>query len=227
MVLKISGAPPPSTAPRFADKANLSLCMLQGVTSLPVLAIPIVGLRKSSSVNPAARSIARLGARFAPSLITLLTDSQILMSLHLCFQIMLDFKPCMPIFQPFQFIPGKVQVRCLMARVQLIQVLRSDQRAGRKRLIQYISERDLDSRSMLIFGHLLRPAKPLPVFVAEEDAHQVWIGAIVRSESAGKKSACLGRPRQERHLLFFMPAAVGGICGNTSGPKGLLGFCQT
>ena len=37
--------------------------MLQGVISLQVLAIPIIGRLKSSSVNPTSRSMARLGAR--------------------------------------------------------------------------------------------------------------------------------------------------------------------
>ena len=45
--------------------------MLQGVTMLQVEAMPIWGLEKSSSVNPTARSIARLGACATPSTTTL------------------------------------------------------------------------------------------------------------------------------------------------------------
>ena len=43
------------------------MCMLQGVTMLQVEAMPIWGLAKSASLNPAARSIARLGACSTPS----------------------------------------------------------------------------------------------------------------------------------------------------------------
>src|SRR5699024_2034446 len=47
--------------------ANSLICTLHGVTSLHVLAIPTIGFLKSSSVNPTARSIARLGALVFPS----------------------------------------------------------------------------------------------------------------------------------------------------------------
>src|SRR5699024_5166008 len=61
-VLKIIGAPPASRAPCLTRFAKSLKCILQGVTSLHVLALPIIGFLKSSSVNPTARSIARFGA---------------------------------------------------------------------------------------------------------------------------------------------------------------------
>src|SRR5690625_1625372 len=65
--LKIIGNAPASAAPFFAATARSSICTLQGVTSLHVLAIPIIGFLKSSSVTFTARNIARFGDRFTPS----------------------------------------------------------------------------------------------------------------------------------------------------------------
>ena len=67
MVLKITGLPLAIAAPSAALSANLSMCMLQGVTMLQVDAIPTWGFLKSASSNPTARSIERLGARSTPS----------------------------------------------------------------------------------------------------------------------------------------------------------------
>src|SRR5450755_1843743 len=72
MVPKICGTPPPTRTPSRTFSARRLICELQGVISLHVLATPISGLLKSSSVSPTARSIERLGARSAPSVIILL-----------------------------------------------------------------------------------------------------------------------------------------------------------
>src|SRR5699024_4186154 len=56
----------------FDASARSSIWILQGVTSLPVLAIPTIGFLKSSSSNPTALNIARFGAFAGPSLKTLL-----------------------------------------------------------------------------------------------------------------------------------------------------------
>ena len=59
---------PPALARRAGvGRARSSMCMLQGVTMLQVEAMPICGFVKSASLNPTARSIARLGERSAPS----------------------------------------------------------------------------------------------------------------------------------------------------------------
>src|SRR5437868_6166279 len=72
MVPKICGAPPPTRTPSFTFSAKRLICVLHGVISLHVLATPISGLLKSSSVKPTARSIERFGARTSPSVIILL-----------------------------------------------------------------------------------------------------------------------------------------------------------
>ena len=72
MVPKICGAPPPTRTPSFTFSAKRLICTLHGVISLHVLATPISGLLKSSSVKPTARSIERFGARTSPSVIILL-----------------------------------------------------------------------------------------------------------------------------------------------------------
>ncbi len=43
------------------------MCMLHGVSVLPVDAMPICGFVKSASVKPTARNIARAGALVSPS----------------------------------------------------------------------------------------------------------------------------------------------------------------
>src|SRR5690625_618954 len=67
IVLTIIGAPPASRAPFLAPTAKSLICILHGVTSLHVLAIPIIGFLKSLSVKPTARSIARFGDFIVPS----------------------------------------------------------------------------------------------------------------------------------------------------------------
>ena len=65
-VLNFNGTPPAPLMPVFATAARSSRCTLQGDTSLPALATATMGLSKSSSVNPTARSIALLGIRLIP-----------------------------------------------------------------------------------------------------------------------------------------------------------------
>src|SRR3989344_7873800 len=67
IVLNMIGAPPDSFTPSLERRASLSMCMLQGVTSAQVEAIPTMGLVKSASLKPTARSILRFGARSGPS----------------------------------------------------------------------------------------------------------------------------------------------------------------
>ena len=67
IVPKMIDLPPAASAPAAATRANSSMCMLQGVTMLQVEAIPTMGLAKSSSLKPTARSMERLGARSGPS----------------------------------------------------------------------------------------------------------------------------------------------------------------
>ncbi len=71
IVLNRTALPPAAFAPAAASSASSSMCMLQGVTMLHVDAMPTWLLPKSSSVNPTARSIARLGACSTPSTTTL------------------------------------------------------------------------------------------------------------------------------------------------------------
>jgi hypothetical protein len=72
MVPNICGiAPAPRTA-ASALCASWSRPALHGVIVLWALAIPTIGLAKSSSPNPTARSMARLGARWTPWVMTLL-----------------------------------------------------------------------------------------------------------------------------------------------------------
>src|SRR5210317_93326 len=59
--------PPAASVALFTSSASLLICILHGVTMLHVDAIPICGFLKSSSPNPTARSIARLGACSTPS----------------------------------------------------------------------------------------------------------------------------------------------------------------
>src|SRR5436305_5565880 len=67
MVPKIWGTPPPTRTPSLTFSAKRLICELHGVISLHVLATPISGLLKSSSVKPTARNMERLGARISPS----------------------------------------------------------------------------------------------------------------------------------------------------------------
>ena len=69
MVPNICGMPPLSRIWVEAMSASLPSPALQGVISLCPLAIPMMGLSKSSSVKPTARSMARLGERRSPLVI--------------------------------------------------------------------------------------------------------------------------------------------------------------
>ena len=69
MVPNIWPTPPAEVTPALALSANSFKWMLQGVTSLQAEATPTMGFLKSSSWNPTARSMARLGARLSPSVI--------------------------------------------------------------------------------------------------------------------------------------------------------------
>ena len=70
IVLKTTPLAPASSAALAASSASPPMCMLQGVTMLHVEAMPICGRLKSSSENPTARSMARLGACSLPSTTT-------------------------------------------------------------------------------------------------------------------------------------------------------------
>ena len=67
MVPNICGMPPAAWIASSARSASGFRPMLHGVTVLWPLAIPTMGLSKSPSRNPIARSIERFGARFTPS----------------------------------------------------------------------------------------------------------------------------------------------------------------
>ncbi len=67
MVVNSMGVPPAARTPSFTYRASALRWRLQGVTSFHDEATPIKGLRRSSSVSPVARSIARWGARSGPS----------------------------------------------------------------------------------------------------------------------------------------------------------------
>ena len=64
-------AAPEAMNSALARAASSSWWMLQGETSAPALATPMIGSLKSSSPKPMARSIARLGARSGPEVISL------------------------------------------------------------------------------------------------------------------------------------------------------------
>src|SRR3954465_2693153 len=67
MVPNSSATAPAARTPSFARLASLSSERLHGVISFHDDATPICGLSQSSSVSPTARSMARAGARFIPS----------------------------------------------------------------------------------------------------------------------------------------------------------------
>jgi hypothetical protein len=67
MVLNSTALPPAALTPRSASAASSLRCMLQGVRFAQLEAMPTCGRRKSASVNPTARSIARDGVCFGPS----------------------------------------------------------------------------------------------------------------------------------------------------------------
>ena len=67
MVTNSKGNPPALRTPSLARWANRANGRLHGVTSFQLDATPTWGLSQSASVIPTARSIARAGARAAPS----------------------------------------------------------------------------------------------------------------------------------------------------------------
>src|SRR5678816_3823434 len=67
MVLYSMGVPPAALMPAFTRSDNRRRWKLQGMTSIQVLATPMMGRDKSSSVNPMAFNIARAGARSGPT----------------------------------------------------------------------------------------------------------------------------------------------------------------
>src|ERR1019366_7288096 len=70
IVPKMIDLPPAASAPDAASRASSSMCMLHGVTMLHVEATPTMGLAKSASAKPTARSIERFGERSGPSTTT-------------------------------------------------------------------------------------------------------------------------------------------------------------
>src|ERR1700756_3812209 len=67
MVLNSMGVPPAARMPSFTLAASRLRWKLQGIVSIQVLATPMRGLRRSSSVNPMALNMARAPARSRPS----------------------------------------------------------------------------------------------------------------------------------------------------------------
>ena len=70
IVLNMTALDPTESAPRAADSASLSICILHGVTILHVEAIPTWGFLKSSDSKPTARNMALEGACSGPSTIS-------------------------------------------------------------------------------------------------------------------------------------------------------------
>ena len=67
MVLNSMGVPPAARMPSFTFTARSRRWKLQGIVSIQVLAMPMIGLARSSSVRPVARSMLRAAARSLPS----------------------------------------------------------------------------------------------------------------------------------------------------------------
>src|SRR3954470_8554986 len=70
IVPKMMALPPASLTPIEASTANLSMCMLHGVTMLQVEAMPVLDFWKASWENPTACNNARVAARSGPSTIS-------------------------------------------------------------------------------------------------------------------------------------------------------------
>ena len=67
IVLNSIGVPPAARMPSFTRCASSRWFQLHGIVSIHVVATPISGFARSSSVKPIAFSIARAGARSGPS----------------------------------------------------------------------------------------------------------------------------------------------------------------
>jgi len=72
IVPNICGMAPAARTAASARWASSSSPALQGVMVLWALAMPTIGFPKSPSPKPTARSMARLGARWTPSVMALL-----------------------------------------------------------------------------------------------------------------------------------------------------------
>src|SRR4029079_1327852 len=69
---KSGGRPPRARAADPARRARTSSPALQGVIVLKPFAMPMIGFPKSPSAKPTAGSMARLGVRWTPSVMTAL-----------------------------------------------------------------------------------------------------------------------------------------------------------
>ena len=67
IVLNSIGVPPAARTPAFTRWASSRWLKLHGIVSIQLVATPISGLARSSSVKPIAFSIARAAARSGPS----------------------------------------------------------------------------------------------------------------------------------------------------------------
>ena len=67
IVLNSSGVPPARRMPCLTYPASFRWLRLHGIVSIQVVATPINGRARSSSVKPTPLSIARAGARSTPS----------------------------------------------------------------------------------------------------------------------------------------------------------------
>jgi hypothetical protein len=67
IVLNSSGVPPAARMPAFTFCASARWLRLQGIVSIQLVATPMSGRARSSSVKPTPFSIARAGARSGPS----------------------------------------------------------------------------------------------------------------------------------------------------------------
>ncbi len=61
------GVPPAARIPSLTNSASRRWLRLQGIVSIQVVATPMIGWARSSSVKPTALSIARAAARSGPS----------------------------------------------------------------------------------------------------------------------------------------------------------------
>ena len=72
IVLNSIGVPPASRIPRFTSCASSRWFRLHGIVSIHVVATPMIGFARSSSVKPVPLSIDRAPARSGPSVIAAL-----------------------------------------------------------------------------------------------------------------------------------------------------------
>ncbi len=72
IVLSSIGVPPAARTPRFTCTASSRWLRLHGIVSIQVVATPMIGLARSSSLKPVPFSIARAGARSGPSVMAAL-----------------------------------------------------------------------------------------------------------------------------------------------------------